>query len=521
MSFLPGTSGVYRKMKKRGSVGILIILAVIASTSAQNGMFCYSLCVYVCVCVSVFVCLSVCLSVCLPAFCLTCSCFYTGPQSTTGIRFYFSFGTIRDSADLSVYVTTPESHAVGFSIRTKGGYQASGTVNSHSTHKISLHNDNRITSADERDKGIVLWSEDGASRLIVMGTYTDYVTAESFTVFPSLVLPSYTYYAVSTVFIQPIMTNFQGFLLLTGTENDTIITITPTQTVSIPEDLRVDGCPASLEPGSSCTFTLQELETLYLRSRQDLTGTKIISTKPLTVFSGHECAHVPVGIGSCEPLVEQLPPVATWGKTFLVNSLAGRSTGEWYKVLTADRSTTVMVHCVRYEDTSAHSEFSIQLFEEGSYHHFFIPSNRTCSIEADQPVLLMLFAPNELNGSILYDGAFMALVPPVKQYSSDYDVYTIHSFGSVSITIPAEYCCNALCQVIINETIISTGFLPIYCSIDSVCGYTLTYRLPIGTHRIRPVNHTLGVISYTFNYNRGYGTVARMQLNQVAGKYQQ
>ena len=223
------------------------------------------------------------------------------------------------------------------------------------------------------------------------------------------------------------------------------------QPVSIPEDLRDNGCPASLEPGSSCAFTLQELETLYLRSRQDLTGTKITSTKPLTVFSGHECVHVPVGIGSCEPLVEQLPPVATWGKTFLVNSLAGRSTGEWYKVLTADRSITVMVHCVRYEDTSAHSEFSIQLFEEGSYHDFFIPSNRTCSIEADQPVLLMLFTPNELNGSILYDGAFMALVPPVEQYSSGYDVYTIHSFGSVSITIPAEYCRNASCQVIINE----------------------------------------------------------------------
>ena len=50
MSFLPGTSGVYRKMKKSGhTVGILIILAVIASASAQNGMFCYSLCVYVCV----------------------------------------------------------------------------------------------------------------------------------------------------------------------------------------------------------------------------------------------------------------------------------------------------------------------------------------------------------------------------------------------------------------------------------------------------------------------------------------
>ena len=132
-------------------------------------------------------------------------------------------------------MTTPESHAVSFSTRTKGGYQASGTVHCHSTHKISLHNDNKITSADQRDKGIVLWSEDGACTLIVMGTYTDISTAESFTVFPSLVLPSYTYYAVSTVFIQPIfvMNYLQGFLLLTGTENDTIITITPTHATCV------------------------------------------------------------------------------------------------------------------------------------------------------------------------------------------------------------------------------------------------------------------------------------------------
>ena len=114
-------------------------------------------------------------------------------------------------------MTTPESHAVGFSIRTKGGYQASGTVNNH---KIYLHNNSKTTSADQRNKGTVIGSEDGTSRLVVMGTYTDAITAESFTVFPTLVLPSYTYYAV----FQPIpaMNALQGFLLLTGTEDDTV-----------------------------------------------------------------------------------------------------------------------------------------------------------------------------------------------------------------------------------------------------------------------------------------------------------
>ena len=413
---------------------------------------------------------------------------------------------------------------MNFSVETGNGYQFSATVNGRSTYELGFDNSEYLVQTpDQRDRGMLLRSDDGFSRLAVMGTYTNDATAESFTVFPSSVLPSDTYYVMSTFFFQPptAMDEFYGFLLLTGTENSTNVTITPAQTVSIPQDLRANGCPAMLEPGSSCTFILQELQTLFLRSEQDPTGTKITSTKPLAVFSGHECANVPSGVGNCEPLVEQIPPLLTWGRTFLVNSLAGRRTGEWYKVLAAEESTTVTVYCVRYEDTSSYETFSIQL---ASSHAFFIEKNRTCSIKADKPVLLMLLAPNEYYAQNIcrYDGAFMALVPPVEQYSYDYYLHTIHNSSYISITVPTEYCPNALCQVVINETIISTGFLPIYCSIDSVCGYALAYSLPLGTHRIRHEDPTapLGVISYTFSPTWGYGTVVGMQLNQVAGKCQ-
>ncbi len=86
----------------------------------------------------------------------------------------------------------------------------------------------------------------------------------------------------------------------------------------------------------SSTITLNSMETYLIASdTNDLTGTRITSSKPLSVFSGSDCAQVPRGRGSCDHLVEQVPPTVTWGSKFLVASLEGRSFGERIRDLSA------------------------------------------------------------------------------------------------------------------------------------------------------------------------------------------
>lgn len=58
----------------------------------------------------------------------------------------------------------------------------------------------------------------------------------------------------------------------------------------------------------------------------DATGIFVNSSKPIAVYGGHSCAHVPSrDIYFCDHIVEQIPPVAELGTTHVVPPIMGRS----------------------------------------------------------------------------------------------------------------------------------------------------------------------------------------------------
>jgi hypothetical protein len=57
----------------------------------------------------------------------------------------------------------------------------------------------------------------------------------------------------------------------------------------------------------------------------DLSGTSIRSDSPVAVFSGHECTYYPWDRAACDHLEEQLLPVETWGRQYLLVPPALRS----------------------------------------------------------------------------------------------------------------------------------------------------------------------------------------------------
>ncbi|ETE56784.1 IgGFc-binding protein, partial [Ophiophagus hannah] len=68
-------------------------------------------------------------------------------------------------------------------------------------------------------------------------------------------------------------------------------------------------------PGSILVTDLKAFEAIQLQSTDDLSGTRIESTKPVAVLSGHTCVSK---FTSCDHVVEQLLPVQSWGTTFIV-----------------------------------------------------------------------------------------------------------------------------------------------------------------------------------------------------------
>jgi hypothetical protein len=80
--------------------------------------------------------------------------------------------------------------------------------------------------------------------------------------------------------------------------------------------------------------------------QRDLTGTEVRSTMPVAVFSSHQCARSPEGVPACDHLEEQVLPVGTWGRGFVLAPPAPRgrppqpTEATWWRLL-ADQETEV------------------------------------------------------------------------------------------------------------------------------------------------------------------------------------
>lgn len=401
-------------------------------------------------------------------------------------------------------MSTREAHNVNFTV-SDGNSAVPYTVNSTFEQSIDLHS----LFGGEDQKAILISSTDGVSGLIVVGILAteDGLVSDAYTVLPLHNYSSFTYFAAT----HSQFMGFSGFVRIVGTESDTNVTVTPVV------DIEEEHCPGSqaCAAGDTCTFPLQSLEVLLLCSSLELSGTKIVSNKPLAVFSGHDC--VPINGGNCEFLMEQIPPFVTWGKTFLVGPLEGRERGEIYKIVSAEADTTVSVYCTGHNNRS---NLNFVLPGEGSIHTFNVGNTRRCSIRANKPVMVMLLAPNEMHETNL-DGAFMSLIPPVKQLMN---TVTVLDATRVTITIPASSCPSAQCSILIDnegpDIPVATYSQPIYCSLNDVCGYSVATSLTRGLHSLRlsVPGGRMAVISYTFTSRTGYGTVAGLALNVIAGK---
>ena len=308
-------------------------------------------------------------------------------------------------------------------------YSLSGTVTKNRPAPyIYLHSpyfQTRSSSFVDRFKGIHVKSDQPIS-LVFFKYYSYY-----------LVLPcheysgvsQYEYYAVST---SSYVNRFLSEVLLVGCSNNTNITIVPSVDLFIPLDAQVNGSVDILvTKGRSHTVTLHEGQTLLLGkgNGSDISGTRIISNKPLTVITGHQCGGTPEVLKRprCHRLHLQVPPTITWGKRFILTNFMyyhARSLPLSYvKVVTSQADTTVTVHCNGATNTTRYSVGAV-----GTYHYNITDY---CFIKADKPIFVVQF-PH----SYLYFTS-MVLVPPMKQYLQEieFDLYIFYHLGLSRLVI--------------------------------------------------------------------------------------
>ena len=429
------------------------------------------------------------------------------------------FRNIETQGTMTLFITTPESVPVPFTVSSSTGLIYSGIATNIVAKSVALPNSFAVLNNTVRDKGVWVQATDA---ITVHGMNYLSNSADGFVALPYYAYQkeTYTYYAVSIRYDRT-HSRLYSVVLLVGCENGTEITITSTQAIQIPSDLiRGSNSPITVASGRPYTVTLNKFQTFLFASRMNLTGSKVVSNKPIAFFSGHECADVPVRVAYCDHLVEQLPPTITWGRQFFVASSLGKTAGEQYKLITSTTNTTIVCYCYM-SGGNVSQVFMTTIHGEGRSYEFHIAQNMFCSVKASSAVLLVQFA---IGGDIEpsgYGDPFMMMIPPVEQYSNKYTFVAQSGFqNAITITVASEFF-NSEDIILNGNSLDSAIWTKIYCSTQTVCGYSTRMSISVGKNFIRHRAPTarLGTFVYGFRRHVSYGYPAGMQLAPISGKY--
>ena len=280
-------------------------------------------------------------------------------------------------------------------------------------------------------------------------------------------------------------------LAVVGIQDNTSVTIL----LSSPSS---DGTNSYIQ-GQKVSYKINRLQTLQLTG-DDLTGSIVSSDKPVSVFGGHRCANVPVGIGACDHLVEQLPPVTTFGKSFATVPLATRTAGDIFRVVAPYNNTNVIVDGVVQGSINS-----------GQFYEIDTLSSRYVSIDATKPVLLLQYCKGTQADNVLSD-PFMVMIPPIEQYRSRYMISTPSAF-------PVTF--ESYLNLIIDQNEISglrldDNLLPNSVQWHTIPGKSLVgafISVVNGSHRLHHVRkEKFGVIIYGYASFDSYGYPGGLQL---------
>jgi hypothetical protein len=196
----------------------------------------------------------------------------------------------------------------------------------------------------------------------------------------------------------------------------------------------VGGAPA-LVPGQVTNTTLNASQSLQFLADGDMTGTRIVSDKPIGVFAGSPCANVPVNVRYCDHLEEQMLPQETWGSTMVVAPFFARGQEpSIFRVIAEQDGTELSFNpaIVVADNTLDAGEF----LEFESAEAFVLTANH--------PILLIQFMVGSQHPGVQNGGArnigdpAMTTIVPAGQWRHDYaylipETYTVNY---VTITAP-------------------------------------------------------------------------------------
>ncbi len=190
-----------------------------------------------------------------------------------------------------------------------------------------------------------------------------------------------------------------------------------------------------LPAGELQTFTLRRGQVLNLEAAapatlfeplQDMSGTEILSDKPIVVFGGHEEAVV--GMGCCaEHLEQQMYPVTTWGNRYLAaqSESRGGSNDVWRVVASVDGT--------QVETIPPQPDAATFTLNRGQWRQ--IEAIGSFEVVASGPIMVGQYLKSqEDTGTGIGDPSFI-LAAPIDSFRRDYAFLTPEGYQQDWVTV--------------------------------------------------------------------------------------
>lgn len=317
-------------------------------------------------------------------------------------------------------------------------------------------------------------------------------------------------YASDPIFSDEFEQSTPSQFAVVATEDNTEITITP----RAPTFRNRDAVQEVTLMKGDC-YLVQAYMGQQRDQDNDLTGTRVESNKPIAVFTGHQRARVPQSGDkvSRDVLIEQMPPVGTWGLSAFITPYRqpiGTTLArvqDRYRVLAAFDNTQVFIDGSQVATLSA-----------GGFYEAVV--NRPMHLTASAPVLVAQFKESALDdfGSGSQTGdPFLMIIPPSEQFLSEYRFISVQaSAGGGGITYLEQYVNivapdSKLASVLLDGAPVGAGaFTAIPAS-----GYSYV-SLPVrdGVHTVR-ADSGVGVYVYGYGDANSYGYIGGTNYSPV------
>ena len=422
-------------------------------------------------------------------------------------EYYLSFFENYNGGRPSISIITTDAQPVSYLIEAPGlGVHHNGTVTADNESTVQLPSTAVVLSHVEQNKGIYLKTSSDSVTVIGRNLYNGY-TADTFLALPIIKLSdsTYIYFGIASPQYRD-SDEPQYAVLIVGTEDSTVMKLKVTQSVTI----SVGSTTTNLIPGNEYSFMINRLQTVSFQSEEDLSGTKIVTNKPVSVYSGHDCAYIPndFSIGGCDNIIEQIPPTTFWGKVHYVTPLSSRRLYS-IRILAAHDSTSIDVYC----NNSLKSSYTI---DEGKYIDITLDLQEYCAIISNKEVLVAQFAHGLDNDETRGDPMMMLLLPTI-QYNYRFKFSTLLSTivplnehkHYVDVIVLAQYYQPDEIYLItggVSTSLNMQTWIPVKVN-NSIVAYATHVNIPEGVAEVTHNNKAalMTTVVYGFAWAEGYG----------------